>query len=200
MRFIFEGVDLMGKTTLIKAVNSELIRRGFHSHYRHSIKSTDVGTKLYECTGKDAYTNSLIIAACKRYELEVQRELVERGGTEQIFLMDRWWLSAVVYGGLDIRETVRMVYHEDYVRTDLLFYIKFDQDLFKSRLADIGGQNADHLEPDLDKAIHLCGTYEHNLSFVDNLVTVWPNDSLEQKTQMVANRIMEEVVNAKRRA
>ena len=202
MRVIFEGVDLMGKTTLVEAVNKELIRRGYTSYARHAIKSTDIGNSLYRIASShgvydNAHVKQLLFAACKHLELEEQSEIAKDSIPEPIFLVDRWWPSAVVYGDQTIDETLTMVNHRNYVTTDLIFYIDFDQDLFKSRLADVhGGWEADALEPDLEKAIGLARRYDALIvSHVDNKITVWPNDPLEQTVHTTADKIVKEYVN-----
>ena len=202
MRVIFEGVDLMGKTTLVEAVNKELIRRGYTSYARHAIKSTDIGNSLYRIASShgvydNEHVKQLLFAACKHLELEEQSEIAKDSIPEPIFLVDRWWPSAAVYGGQTVDETLTMVNHMNYVTTDLIFYINFDKDLFKSRLVDVhGGLEADALEPDLEKAIVLANLYEREvLPSISNLITVWPNDPLEQSVHTTADKIIKEYVN-----
>lgn len=192
--YVFEGVDNVGKTTIIKALKEKICEEircdcttiAFPGNEARTLGALvyDVHhyeNKYFDFPINDASLQLLHVAA--HIDL-IQRKLIEENNFAKIILMDRFWWSTYAYGlaGLLESDVIRAI-----LAPELAYWEKIN--INKIFLLERKDREMDY---ETDKDMSIRQKYRELSERESKCQIIYNNGSLEETTNIIFNNIVGE--------
>lgn len=192
--YVFEGIDNVGKTTIIKSLKEKICKETGCDCTIISFPGNEARTlgalvydihhqknKYFDVLINDASLQLLHVAA--HIDL-IQRKLMEENSLQKIILMDRFWWSTYAYGlaGLLERDVIQAI-----LAPELLYWEKIS--INKIFLLERKDREMDY---ETDKDISIGKSYRELAERVSNCQIINNDGSIEETIKIIFNKIVGE--------
>lgn len=194
--FSFEGIDGVGKTTVIEAVKQKLDEQGYRVIILREPGSTQLGEKIRDIlksnTPRRGYSEMLLFQASRSEMIETY---LKDNTQNDIVLIDRYIDSTVAYQGYGEGHNLEFInIVNDYVTRDYqpvkTFYITVPQHISEER-RQVDGREVDKLDGDVSFRQRVINGYQDVVENNPERIVIVENIHLHQ----AVDKIIEEIEN-----